>query len=83
MKNIDVIMTEFINKQNAMEQSVFMDIFRQIENREPTANDRRRFTRHYSSRDPLNYDLAFDGTMIGRIEFAREGNQFSIEFIPR
>ena len=83
MKNIDAIMTQFINKQNAMEQSMFMDIFRQIENREPLPSDRQRFTKHYSSRDPLNYELAFDDTIIGSVVFGRDGNEFSIEFIPR
>lgn len=78
----DFVMSQMLKEMARQEQAVFMDIFRQIEGRDPIKEDGKRFTKGYDSRDPLNYHLSFDGTIIGRVVFQRVGNLFSIEFIP-
>lgn len=58
-------------------------VLKMVLKRDFTNEDAKRFTIYrYPHIDPLNYELAFDGVLIGKVVFNLEGHKATITFHP-
>lgn len=67
--SLQYVANEHIKAVSKMEETVLLQIFEQCLSRKVVVGDYKRFTKIYQSGINLDYDLAFDGVVIGKVVF--------------
>jgi hypothetical protein len=75
MEDISHVMQSVIKQVQKNEETVLLQVLEQILGRPAVLEDAKDLTKFYYIGEPLDYDLAYRGVKIGRVEF---GPKFDI-----
>jgi hypothetical protein len=76
------LMNDFVNMVRQKEEDLIKQLIFQITGREATIEDAKKLTKFYYPGEPLNYDLAYEGSRIGYVRFDMNGPNYTITFTP-
>jgi len=77
------IAQEFIKHINDVHETIIMNVLRELLQREPKMEDGALLTMIYQEGEMMNYDLAYLGEIIGRMEFHIMPPNARVTFIPK
>lgn len=74
---------EFVKQINSVHETIIMNVLRELLQREPKIEDGAFLTMIYQEDEMMNYDLAYLGEIIGRMEFHIMPPNARVTFIPK
>ena len=81
--NYHQIAQEFVKQINTIHETIIMNVLRELLQREPKIEDGAFLTMIYQEGEMMNYDLAYLGKIIGRMEFHIMPPNARVTFIPK